>query len=816
MAVKIVITKEPNSAKFTDRVLTLSSDPVLVSRSSREQRSETSNAVFDCKVLSKPHAMFSVSNGQIFLKDSGSSNGSFINNFRLSKPGQSSLDSQLFSNDIVRFGSEVSDKNKMVKEKCIVARIRIYLSNGEEYEDRPINNRLYRHRDDFSIMEKPKQVNFAPQNDLIENKVEKLEKIITERLNDKQEEINEQVDKLEKKLKRKQNEVNNLLDTIHTSKEHEEKLYYEINNLKQALDDKSIESEKLADELAIKAKEQLDNIRVTDLKSELEDAKLLLKRTTEENWFLKEKLRVEQENGQKKEREIGKLSCKVGDLENCNKTQSTKENDMIQVVKTKLSDTLEEVESYKSEIKQLNDTISHADEILKNKEKEILWLHDLVQKNQLEIKEKEGEYLNIKCLMTEENETVHQIENEMKRMISIIAEDQDVINTKDKRILSLENLLKEMDESKNTPNTIDMLEKALSEKQFELSEVKTDLEKIKSEMESENAKLLTEYEQGVYIQDTMKLKIEELMKLIEEKNEKIMELKEGDEIPEVLSTRNDILQKEILVLKVSLQQKDLDIKSLNELIKRKEDIISQNDSTIELYVEEVNQLKKEFEEGRKTFQSNNEANVTEASEEIVHNLEKKVLHEQEAHKQTEAELIKIKMEFDDFKHEAGSKTSTHKGAEASVIKSKDEEIERLKKEILQEQQVIAHVQVTQEKEIIEKEKEIFLLNTILKQERKVLLEKEKEIKELWKKQESGEMSNLTPSRPPRYKGSSTPPTAQAAFLTEGLSDDESDTVTFHDALSEDEDILIEDLPIDDDLLEQQHHLHNDVEDFSLG
>ena len=157
MAAKIVITKEPNSGKFTDRVLTLSSEPVLVSRASREQRSETSNAVFDCKVLSrkhlfyfltytlkvlsKPHAMFSFSNGQIFLKDSGSSNGSFINNFRLSKPGQSSLDTQLFSNDIVRFGSEVSDKNKMVKEKCIVGRIRIYLSNGEEYEDRPINNR---------------------------------------------------------------------------------------------------------------------------------------------------------------------------------------------------------------------------------------------------------------------------------------------------------------------------------------------------------------------------------------------------------------------------------------------------------------------------------------------------------------------------------------------------------------------------------------------------------------------------------------------------------------------------------------------------
>ena len=207
-----------------------------------------------------------------------------------------------------------------------------------------------------------------------------------------------------------------------------------------------------------------------------------------------------------------------------------------------------------------------------------------------------------------------------------------------------------------------------------------------------------------------------------------------------------------------------------------EEIIYQNDSTIEMYVEEVNKLKKEFEKARDTVESKKEANVKEANEEIVQNLEKKILYEQEAHKQTEAELIKLKIDFDNIKHEAGDILSMNKDSEASVIKSKDEEIERLKKEILQEQQVIAHVQVTQEKEIIEKEKEIFLLNTILKQERKVLLEKEKEIKELLKKQvtnefcintenenflqESEKMSNLTPPRPPRYKGTSTYPTLQ--------------------------------------------------------
>ena len=61
MAVKIVITKEQNSAKFTDRVLIISSDPVLVSRSSREQRSDTSNAVFDCKVSSMKHFFLTLS-----------------------------------------------------------------------------------------------------------------------------------------------------------------------------------------------------------------------------------------------------------------------------------------------------------------------------------------------------------------------------------------------------------------------------------------------------------------------------------------------------------------------------------------------------------------------------------------------------------------------------------------------------------------------------------------------------------------------------------------------------------------------------------
>ena len=50
MASKIILTSEPGSAKFTDRVLILEQNEVRVSRSSTEEKPDTYNAVFDCRV----------------------------------------------------------------------------------------------------------------------------------------------------------------------------------------------------------------------------------------------------------------------------------------------------------------------------------------------------------------------------------------------------------------------------------------------------------------------------------------------------------------------------------------------------------------------------------------------------------------------------------------------------------------------------------------------------------------------------------------------------------------------------------------------
>jgi len=179
MAGRIVLYREAGSVKFNDRVLTLSGEPAKVGRASKEERPDTSNAVFDCKVLSKTQAEFKFDGSHFYLRDTGSSNGSFINNFRLSKPGQNSSDNKLYSQDIIRFGSEVLNKSKMVKEKCVVAKIQIYLPCGEEYDSRPTTDKLYRQLEDIKIPEKQKQVSFAPQNELMENKVERIEKMMT-------------------------------------------------------------------------------------------------------------------------------------------------------------------------------------------------------------------------------------------------------------------------------------------------------------------------------------------------------------------------------------------------------------------------------------------------------------------------------------------------------------------------------------------------------------------------------------------------------------------------------------------------------------
>ena len=53
-------------------------------------------------MLSKPQAVLRFAEGHFLIKDVGSSNGTFINNFRLSKAGLESEETRIYSDDVLK------------------------------------------------------------------------------------------------------------------------------------------------------------------------------------------------------------------------------------------------------------------------------------------------------------------------------------------------------------------------------------------------------------------------------------------------------------------------------------------------------------------------------------------------------------------------------------------------------------------------------------------------------------------------------------------------------------------------------------------
>uniref|UniRef100_A0A1B6KR47 Sarcolemmal membrane-associated protein n=1 Tax=Graphocephala atropunctata TaxID=36148 RepID=A0A1B6KR47_9HEMI len=141
MAGKAVLICRPNSHPFVDRTLSLE-QPVKIGRSVARARAAQSNGIFDCKVLSRNHALIWYTNGKFYLQDTKSSNGTFINNQRLSKSGEESLPREVSSGDIVQFGVDVLENARKVTHGCIVANLKLYLPDGKEAKASPSSSVL--------------------------------------------------------------------------------------------------------------------------------------------------------------------------------------------------------------------------------------------------------------------------------------------------------------------------------------------------------------------------------------------------------------------------------------------------------------------------------------------------------------------------------------------------------------------------------------------------------------------------------------------------------------------------------------------------
>jgi hypothetical protein len=90
----------------------------------------------------------------------------------------------------------------------------------------------------------------------------------------------------------------------------------------------------------------------------------------------------------------------------------------------------------------------------------------------------------------------------------------------------------------------------------------------------------------------------------------------------------------------------------------------------------------------------------------------------------------LRIEIENLKREIQNNSGSNEistDQQATGLKSKDEEIDKLKTDILKDQQIIDDIQATQRTEMMEKEKEIYALNKALQEESEEWIRKGKEL-----------------------------------------------------------------------------------------
>jgi len=681
---KLVLTSQEGSLSFKERHVTLDTrDPrganVTVSRANAQQKPSDNNAVFECKVLSRSHATFLCSKGNLYLKDNGSRNGSFINNHRLSKNFQESEENQLFSEDVVRFGAQARDDASVV-EKCIIAKIKVLNDRGEDMGQRPNTGRL------------SKNSGRNPEN------------------------MSRQIVNLEEKLKSETEEATNLREMLKNAKKSEDQLRNDLKQLNSKLE----------------TSERQNSDQLNSFNSKLEEKEVLLdkqisllKTTTEDLAKAKGALVTSKEFLRMKEDKLVKLEKSLEDVTSQNNENVSK----IELLETANKTLNDENNKANADLQTSQKELAQKAAAVEQRDEEIVKLKTLVDKDESELKERTGAYNELESLMTEEDATLQEAEEEIRKLLEIIAENQEIILKKDKTIIMLQNVIKEKEEQ--VRQELGGVTKADMEKQFNeaIRQKNIEIENLKMEMKAAledldakthkiekeidrnketlllkeaeiqelNAKL-NEQSKQMTTHGALKVKCEELMKIIMKQNTDMEKLKNDVAIQEAVVNRNETLQKEILIMKVATQQKEVELQNYKELLGAKEKTIA---SIKKLHVDSD----KEHGEFREKV-----ATVVEEYEEEMSNLMQKIIKEQEINEQSENEIIQLRIELDNLRRETGHYGDMSKDEHIELLQIKDEEIGSMKTELLKEQQVNSHVHMVQEKEILDKERAITFLN----------------------------------------------------------------------------------------------------------
>ncbi|KAF0381417.1 cell cycle arrest in response to pheromone-related protein [Gigaspora margarita] len=116
-----VVLDSLNETFSTKRLSLTEGIPVKIGRSTNRQTSPSeTNGYFDSKVLSRTHAEVWFENGKVYIKDTGSSNGTFVNGRRINKDNEDEK-IELKQRDILEFGIDIyneQDKKLLFRKVC--------------------------------------------------------------------------------------------------------------------------------------------------------------------------------------------------------------------------------------------------------------------------------------------------------------------------------------------------------------------------------------------------------------------------------------------------------------------------------------------------------------------------------------------------------------------------------------------------------------------------------------------------------------------------------------------------------------------------
>ncbi|TIB77710.1 SMAD/FHA domain-containing protein [Wallemia mellicola] len=152
----------PLNNSFELKIIALAdNEKVKIGRQTNQRTlPKQSNGYFDSKVLSRQHAEIWSANNKIYIKDVKSSNGTFLNNERLSPEGVESSSVELENNNLLEFGIDIiGDDNKSiihrkVSSKCMISHNQQEFLNLKQELNKFDSNKSYNLNKCFDNLEK--------------------------------------------------------------------------------------------------------------------------------------------------------------------------------------------------------------------------------------------------------------------------------------------------------------------------------------------------------------------------------------------------------------------------------------------------------------------------------------------------------------------------------------------------------------------------------------------------------------------------------------------------------------------------------------